>query len=49
MIKSWVFELFVPPAELAQRVKVDVQPGKTPEQVIEEALSELAQNALIMS
>jgi hypothetical protein len=30
-------------------LKLDVQPGTTREQVIEAALSDLAQNALIMS
>jgi len=37
------------PAELADGLKLDVQPGTTREQVIEAALSDLAQNALIMS
>jgi SAM-dependent methyltransferase len=37
------------PAELADRVSIDVPPGKTRQEAIETALSELASNALIMS
>jgi hypothetical protein len=37
------------PLELADRVQIEVPPGQTREQAIETALSELANNALIMS